>query len=109
MIVDIRGCGRTGQRSGANNVLKGCDGSITDRRVGIQVSVQCVLLFAQPAENILESVLEHKTDDRVGLRPFQILELTVCYLRVLDLNSCLNPSSKSPVPESGSVINDCIS
>ena len=56
MIVDTRGCDRTGQRDGADNALKCCDGIITDRRVIIQVSVECGLLFAQPAENVLESL-----------------------------------------------------
>lgn len=33
ITVDAKGCGRTKQRHGANNDLKGCDGYITDRRV----------------------------------------------------------------------------
>ena len=98
MIVDTRGCGRTGQRGGADDALKGCDGSIADRRVIIQVSVECDLLFAQPVENVLDSLrsdLEVETDDRVGCRPFQSLEQRVRYLRVLDLSQCLNASHKS--------------
>jgi hypothetical protein len=74
MLVDRRGCGRTGQRDGADNALKGSDGSIADRRVIIQVSVECDLLFAQPVENVLDSLrsdLGVETDDGVGCRSFQ--------------------------------------
>ena len=90
IIVDVRGCGRTGQRDGADDALKGCDGSITDRRVTIQVSVECGLLFAQPVENVsnsLRSDLEVKADDGVGSRPFQTPQKIGRYLRVLDLTS----------------------
>ena len=64
----------------------------------IQVSVECDLLFAQPVENVLDSLrsgLEVETDDEVGCRPFQSLEQIVRYLRVLDLSQCLNASHKS--------------
>jgi hypothetical protein len=68
IIVDLRSCGRTRQRDSVDNAMKGCDGSIADRRVPLQVAVECGLLFAQPVENVSDSlwgVLEVEADDGV--------------------------------------------
>ncbi len=70
MIVDTRGNGRTGDI--ADYALNGCDGSMADRRVIIQVLVEFDLLFAQLVESVLDSLRSDlETDDGVGCRLFQ--------------------------------------